>query len=80
MTEKKVHWKTAQKLAQKSEPVETVIAEPKAPAVVKPTQHKVSRPFLVYDKDEGLRCQLRTEQEAIEAVRNYQGGFYINVN
>lgn len=74
MTEKKVHWKTAQKLKEQAEKVEVKEIEP-----VVQKNRTVSRPFLVYDKDECLRSQLRTEQEAIDSIK-LNGGFYINVN
>lgn len=78
MTEKKVHWKTAQKLKEQAEKVEKQeVVKGVEPVIQK--NRTVSRPFLVYDKDECLRSQLRTEQEAIDSIK-LNGGFYINVN
>jgi len=78
MTEKKVHWKTAQKL-EKESAVET--EEVSTPEIVE-LEKKVaklekaqSRPFYVYDSKANIVAYCQNEDEANEVVKGYAGGW-----
>ena len=79
MTEKKVHWKTAQKLEKESVIVET--EEVSTPVIVElekkvaKLEKELSRPYYVYNDKASIVAYCQNEAEANEVVRGFPGGF-----
>lgn len=75
MTEKKVHWKTAKKLADEAEAlIETAQIEEVVQETPKSTPKSVSRPYRVYDKRSNLVAQVYSEEEANYELSRFPGG------
>lgn len=84
MTEKKVHWKTAEKLAKESSKTPDLtdgLEEVSTPEIVElekkvaKLEKEVSRPYYVYNDKANIVAYCQNEKEANEVVKGYVGGF-----
>lgn len=76
--EKKVHWKTAQKLAKESGEVSEEVSTPEIVELEKKVaklEKAMSRPYYIYNKSASLVGYAENEEEANEVLKSFEGGF-----